>query len=684
MDSTLSSDSKHAVHLSRRPEIDGLRALAVVPVIMFHAGLPLFAGGFIGVDIFFVISGYLITRIILSELEVGAFSTLKFYERRARRILPALFCVIIFTVPFAVFWMPPAPLEEYFQSIYSTALFISNIHFWESIDYFNPSAEEQPLLHTWSLAVEEQFYVFFPLLLIMLHRFLKNSILAIIMGLLPIGFVLCLYTSHKSEVAAFYLIHARAWELAAGAMVAAVELRHGQSLGIGLKLRNLLSISGLLAILVSVVFINQDFRYPGWATLFPVFGTALIIATARQDTLAGSLLSLRPFLAIGLISYSAYLWHHPLFAFARLTSVNQPSAPLMLTLVALSFAFAYLSWRFVELPFRQPGLVSKRTLVLSATAMTAAFVVAGIIGPKMGLMFRHFNATQTALIDPPLSKVKSCKWRRPLLADQSIEFCDFGTDSGDAPVLLWGDSHAQALFDAMNLELKKRGLRGAYIDADKCTRLFGIYGSGSSNDGDESLCEKKQLGLLNFLRENPPKAIVISLRWSLRLFPGAEDKVGFDNREGGVEYETGRMQFAKSADGTWTTAGAAKLHAIKNFLASLEKIAPVVIVGPIPEVGWNVGNTNFKSIMIRKENPPDISTSFQRFRERNQFILGALDEMQRGLRFQRVDPEQIFCNTWIKDRCVAQYLGIPYYADDDHVSESGAELIVQQILMHIP
>ena len=208
-----------------RAEVDGLRALAVLPVILFHAGVQALPGGFLGVDVFFVISGYLISRILLDELECGSFSLLSFYERRARRILPALFVVMCFTFPFAYWLSPPEAFAGYLSSLRATALFFSNVHFWQSIGYFNPTAEEQPLLHTWSLGVEEQFYILFPLLLWVAWRFARRHLLPVFTGLFVLAYAVCLFQVSQSRDAAFFLLHARAWELFAGVIVTLMERR---------------------------------------------------------------------------------------------------------------------------------------------------------------------------------------------------------------------------------------------------------------------------------------------------------------------------------------------------------------------------------------------------------------------------------------------------------------------------
>ena len=329
-----------------RREIDGLRAVAVLPVILFHAGFRIFSGGFVGVDVFFVISGYLITGIIISELEQGRFSILRFYERRARRILPALFFMMLCCIPFAWMWMSPWKFKEFAQSLIAVSVFVSNIFFWRESGYFAAVAEEKPLLHTWSLAVEEQYYVLFPIFLILLWRFGRNPVFYSVVAIAVISLLLSEWGSQNKPTANFYLAPTRAWELLAGSICAFFQFGREQ------RSNNLLSAFGLALILFAIFYYDENTPFPSVYALAPVVGTALIIMFGAKSTWAAKLLSMRGFVGIGLISYSAYLWHQPLFAFVRIRSIYEPEQWLMLIASVASLALAYFSWRFVEQPFR--------------------------------------------------------------------------------------------------------------------------------------------------------------------------------------------------------------------------------------------------------------------------------------------------------------------------------------------
>ena len=357
---------RHAV--TYRAEIDGLRAFAVLPVLLFHAGIPPFSGGYVGVDVFFVISGYLITRICLADLSRGRFSLATFFGRRVRRIMPALFLVIAVSLPFAWWLMLPDALENFGQSIVATVLSANNILLLLTTGYWDLAAEFKPLLHTWSLAVEEQYYILFPALLMALHAFARRALVPVIVGIGLASFALCLVWAGAYPTANFYLLPTRAFELLAGSLCAAVGLpRESRASGP-------LAALGLAMLAASTMALTGDTPFPSAWTLLPVGGTVLVVLFA-PGTATARFLSFAPFVGIGLISYSLYLWHQPVFAFARLVSVEEPGPPVFVGLIAVSFALSFLSWRFVETPARDrtrlPGRVFFPMMALVAIALIA-------------------------------------------------------------------------------------------------------------------------------------------------------------------------------------------------------------------------------------------------------------------------------------------------------------------------
>ena len=346
--------------MNYRAEIDGLRALAVIPVIVFHTGFELFGGGFVGVDVFFVISGYLITTIIISEMAEGKFSIINFYERRARRILPALFFVMLVCLPFAWFWLTPVDLKDFGQSLVAVSTFSSNILFWLESGYFDTAAELKPLLHTWSLAVEEQYYILFPIFLILTWRLGLKWILS----LLVIVFVISLGASHwgafNKPSATFYQLPTRGWELLIG-VFAGFYLKHKDHLKSD-NLNQILSLLGFSMVVYAMIAFDNTTPFPSLYALIPTVGTVLLILTAVPKTLIHKLLSCPLIVGFGLTSYSAYVWHQPILVFARHRLLGEISDVLLILLCLSSFVMGYISWRWIEKPFRDKNKISRKRI----------------------------------------------------------------------------------------------------------------------------------------------------------------------------------------------------------------------------------------------------------------------------------------------------------------------------------
>lgn len=358
-----------------RGEIDGLRALAVIPVILFHAGIKAFGGGFLGVDIFFVISGYLITSIIMDEKNAGTFTLSSFYERRAKRILPALLFVIACTIPVAWFILPPLELTSFSQSIMATLAFGSNILFWMQSGYFDTAAELKPLLHTWSLAVEEQYYLLFPLLIMALWRTGAKAITAIIGTLLVSSLAFAIWFYGKDQVGAFYLLPARAWEILAGAMIALIGWKsHNRTLD------NIGSVVGLALVVLSIFSYKKLTTPEALYALLAVIGALLIIQFAREGTVVHRLLTMRLFLSAGLLSYSAYLWHQPLFAFAKLRLAHDLSNSIIAALILVTIVLSIFTYTFIENPCRKAKARKSNAVIASTVVFALLIAVVGFIG----------------------------------------------------------------------------------------------------------------------------------------------------------------------------------------------------------------------------------------------------------------------------------------------------------------
>jgi peptidoglycan/LPS O-acetylase OafA/YrhL len=370
-----------------RAEIDGLRSIAVIPVILFHAGYQWFSGGFIGVDIFFVISGYLITNIIISEMKSGTFSLLNFYERRARRILPALFLAILASSVLAYFLLLPHQIKDFSQSVVAAAFFASNFFFYLETDYFNQFTNQAPLLHTWTLAVEEQFYIFFPLLLLVIYRLGTKAVNVILFTILTVSLIFAEATIDKNANLAFYSTHTRSWELMVGCLAALTQLRFDGFL-VWLKKRSsgfsyaeeFLCVVAVIGIVASFFLFDKNSRHPSLITLVPVLSTAILLLFSQNTYIVKKLLSWKPLVYVGLLSYSLYIFHQPVLSFAHFSSIeilsesSLVSGPILLLII---FLVSFLSYHYAEKPFRYNKNISQRVVLGGSAFFLVLFAVLG-------------------------------------------------------------------------------------------------------------------------------------------------------------------------------------------------------------------------------------------------------------------------------------------------------------------
>lgn len=459
---------KPSTSLSYRPEIDGLRAIAVTSVVLFHADLGL-PGGYVGVDVFFIISGFLITSLILRDLRDGRFSLADFWERRARRILPALVPAAIAALLLSIAFLPPASLVTAAKSSTWLGAFASNVFFCRNSGYFSAPAEGQPLLHTWSLAVEEQFYLFFPPLLlggfVLVKRSMKRLLMLVVL-LAGASFIVSIRETNANPTDAFYLLHTRAFELLIGAILAFVPPAVMERLG---RIREILSLVGLGVIVWACFGFTNETPFPGYNALVPCLGAALFIlanmghraVNAPPVTWSGRALAWRPFVFIGLVSYSFYLWHWPPLAIANHWHIA-PNAPLVRAGLALgAFVCAVLSWRFVERPFRQTPAGSKRIFVGAAAAcsMGALMASGAAIAMTEGALSRVPPAAYAWGGEYPHAKFMQSTEPYEVRTNR---LPIIGIDAPDTPpsVLVWGDSHAMVVTSVLDEVCRETGRKG--------------------------------------------------------------------------------------------------------------------------------------------------------------------------------------------------------------------------------
>jgi peptidoglycan/LPS O-acetylase OafA/YrhL len=439
-----------------RPDIDGLRAVAVLAVVGFHVGILWLPGGYVGVDVFFVISGYLIGSIIIDEVRGGRFSLARFYVRRIRRILPALVAMILCVLAAAYFILLPVELENYAASAISVALSISNIYFLNHTGYFDAPAATTPLLHTWSLAVEEQFYAVFPLFVMLMHRILRRRLEAAVILLMLVSFALSVIGVATSPERAFYLAPSRAWELLLGTFIA-IRPWTGISRA---WVRNAMAAIGLGLIAFAIRKFTFETPFPGAAALVPCLGAALVIAAGQSGpSVVGRLLSLRPVVFIGLISYSLYLWHWPILVFQRTDSILVAHASPRMTqavIIAVSIVVAALSWKFIEQPFRTYGAKQRNARVFAggfaalgvvvalALAIVGSNGLAGRFNPQANKYAAYLDYTQVHFREGKCFIVSPYTF-----ADFDKQGC-LGQDPSRKNYLLLGDSEAAHLWYGMS------------------------------------------------------------------------------------------------------------------------------------------------------------------------------------------------------------------------------------------
>ena len=617
-----------------RPEVDGLRAVAVIAVVFFHAGIKFFSGGYIGVDIFFVISGYLITSLILEDLKEKKFKLVEFYERRARRILPALFLVMFICIPFSWSWMPLDTFKEFSQSLLAVSLFGSNILFWrQKSHYFNPAVDEKPLLHTWSLAIEEQYYLIFPIFLLLTWGFGRNKIFWIIVIFAVISLMLSEWGWRFYGRANFFLTPTRAWELLVGSIVAFVINKHG------LQKNNVLSILGLSAIGYSLLIFDQFTPFPSFYALMPVLGTAIILVFTTKETFVGKLLSSKLFVGIGLISYSVYLWHQPLLAFAHIKLGEKPSEHVIYALVMASIIFGYLSWKLIEKPFRNKELFNRNIIFIASSLGITLFSLIGIYG--------HFYAEAKML--KVLENIEPYS-----RGGAGYEWVDL---VGDPEFLLIGDSHAKQYISALRNMNKKVSL----ISESACISLPNLINEYKYQQQTRNNCLKLQKKYMNYIDENS------SIRTIILAHSGDKEISDLKNNKA-----VGR---AENSD----VSRLLYLNGLKEKLNKLtQKEKEIIIIGSVPNelnVSDKMKKGYIKCLYSSLEN--NCQKSFAYSDRSNQWINKFLSDISDSFsNITFVDPSQWLCDNekcWIvKQKRLA-------YVDHSHLSNFAANKIIKGI-----
>ena len=632
-----------------RSEIDGLRAIAVIPVILFHAGFELFSGGFVGVDIFFVISGYLITTMLVEDLERNSFSLISFYERRARRILPALYFMVILSIIFGWFVLTPYFYRDLFQTVTSISLFLSNYLLYIKSGYFAPIAELKPFMHTWSLAIEEQYYLFFPILLMIFWRFGWQKMLWIFILIFIASFLFCLWALNPHPRANFLLLPSRVWELLAGSLLAFFIQKRG------LKNNNFLAMIGLFAILISVFTFDSSIPFPSHYTLIPVFGTMAIILFANKNTLVAKILSIKFIVSLGLISYSLYLWHQPIFSFLKHLLFDEPNNFQNFIAILLIFCVSFFSWSYVERPFRDRNKFSKNTIITLSILILSTTIILGLIGHnKFGFTNRLSVETQS-ISEGAFDKNPrhfSCDYLNN--SDDIDKSCLLGNKKhAKTNILLIGDSHGDHLVNNFDKVLKSRNLSAYNFTFKNCSL---VNFETDTSQFKETKCFSK---IKEFLMNNKNiNKVIMSFRW-VNLLPGTPYGNNINKKKNVLDKKILNNR--------------SKIIA-KKVSDLIGPDIELMLIYPVPEAGEDVPNYTVKR-RILGENNFTLTNSYKLFVERNKYAYLALDLVSTTKKIVRIYPSSILCDEAPNGTCNTIFNGKSLYYDDDHLSNFGASLL---------
>lgn len=654
-----------------RPEIDGLRAVAVLPVIFFHAGFDLFSGGYVGVDVFFVISGYLITTIIIGDLQAGKFSISRFYERRVLRILPALFTVIFVCLPFAYFWMLPSQLKDFAQSIVAVVFFSSNILFWREDGYFEASADLKPLLHTWSLAVEEQYYLIFPVLLMVMWRFGRTRLFWSIVAIAIASLLLAEWGWRNRPVANFYLAPTRAWELVAGS-ICALFIFTGSP-----RKSNALSAVGLALIVFSIFVYDEATPSPSIYLLVPVLGAALIIIYASKDTLVAKFLSRPLFVGIGLVSYSAYLWHQPVFAFARIGSLAEPSRYFMATLAIAVFFLAWVTWKYVEQPFRRREFVMVRTrarVFLSSLAVGSVLVVAGLVTSASDGFPQRIGSSEEFLAD-----LDRLELRRECFGFDHRDigvakdwFCEAGArETYSSSIAVIGDSHALSYFDPLDRWGAQNGVRFLFNGVTNCPPLIDTFVRRYDARGRD--CAARNASIFSNEALDAVDAVVLIARWT---YYGVGDATG----------QIMQIGLSSDVDDSIDLSLHVFFDQFENTLSRLSEREVAVVVVHQPPLQLVEAISVLQRSFIERGDLDRISdrVSIDLFEHSSRY--GALKDQMNGIMEKYIDRPVVsvdFSTALCDPVCRISREDRAIYLDDDHLSNFGAQYVLPTITSEI-
>lgn len=623
-----------------RSDIDGLRAIAVLTVIFFHAGFTAFSGGYLGVDIFFVISGFLITGIIKGDIDKGSFSLLKFYNRRARRILPALIAIILGIYVVSYFVLIPNQWKEFNESVVAVSVFASNIYFLLTTGYFDVDAEYKLLIHTWTLSLEEQFYILFPLAIILFDRFKKNIGHFVIIAFLG-SLLLSEYLSRQYVDLNYYILPTRAWQLLAGSICAIYrpDIDRLNPFAGRTRLREIVVLSALVVIVLSTMLFDAETRNPSLITLIPIFACCVLMMFGQDSKLANRILAVRPMIFIGLISYSAYLWHQPVFVFYRLTFFDHSVLGAVICIL-LTLFLSYLTYRFVEQPFRRgsPDMSHKKVLAVSVASLTCLALFAFTLSrTKPGYLPSVAQLGDTAYAG------ESYNWRNRV--DGS---------GGEGGILLYGDSHARHYAPWLEELARSEKRSFEFLGAYSCLSFAGIQ---SLYRGQPQAECRDSYDTLKSRLISSRQTLVIAQRWD-----------GFiADRNGQAFGEKSILEDRNVARNLF--------KAIQDTIAELPQDQAIILIGFVPTTAPAGPEYREGYLRCRQYVDRSCSASYPRHMASNHIFvngnLRAIAELHKNVSF--IDPFDHLCDD---QNCHIKPDSGLIYHDQGHLTRHGVGLVL--------
>lgn len=647
-----------------REDIDGLRAFSVLSVLFFHFSFPWFSGGFVGVDVFFVISGYLITSIILADLRKNKFSILQFYERRIRRIFPALFTVLLTTFVVAYFTLMPVDMKDFSRSLAAASGFVANMFFWKTSGYFAAPSEMKPLLHTWSLSVEEQFYILYPAAIILCMRLLPRFLKKLIFLSCLLSFLLSAVTIIRFENANFYLLPLRGWEILLGASIAVggkqlhsiLRLSHG-------KLEILSLLAGAL-LLFPTIFYSKATLFPGPLALPPCLGAAIFIWAGIErgnKTWIARILSCKPCVWLGLVSYPLYLWHWPVYTLAKYV-LGREGLELWETgcVFVLSIILAVGTYRLIEHPFRMKKIFSTPKSIYAGGGVILAFTLGiGLLGSTTQGFAHRFPEAVAKLCDFPATRLFN-KGDMPPDAIIQSGGIPLGAKDRSPDFIVCGDSHAGAVADVLDSLAQKHSISGRLLRVHP--PLLGATSLASPEGNNFS-------ALLAYIKQHNIKYILLVARWSIYsegLEPGE-----FPEKHIGVPQI---MHDGKTVRDLQQARQLVRDAFLKTVDALTRNGVHVVIMREVPRISSHHPCSKLGQMMLWGQDYQNFGVNVTVYRERMAF----LDEMFRGLMKKYpgevtiLDPEGYLCQEDGLCRALNKETRQCMWKDDDHVSYYGA------------